>query len=185
MAAPAAFIPLTSINYNPSVTGVSANRVAITSSMGAPLATNVAFITFDFTPQDGGTDFGYSGYAEIILEGNNASSATASTVVMNTAVPSSSAASADAALVFNEIMYHPATNETGLEFVELYNQLAVDLDVSGWRVGGWRYRLYLPERHARRGTKLYCSGAHAGNVDGGHGIVFKCVRAGFFDVCNG
>jgi hypothetical protein len=43
---------------------------------------------------------------------------------------------ADATLVFNEIMYHPATNEPAMEWVELYNQLAVDLDVSGWSIGG-------------------------------------------------
>jgi hypothetical protein len=43
---------------------------------------------------------------------------------------------ADTALVFNEVMYHPATNEPALEWVEFYNQMAVDLDVSGWHVTG-------------------------------------------------
>ena len=48
---------------------------------------------------------------------------------------------ADTALVFNEIMYHPAFHnnamaESNHEWIEFYNQLAVDLDVSGWRVGG-------------------------------------------------
>ncbi|MBE7498858.1 MAG: lamin tail domain-containing protein [Verrucomicrobiales bacterium] len=43
---------------------------------------------------------------------------------------------ADTALVFNEVMYHPATNEPAMEWVEFYNQMAVDLDVSGWRVTG-------------------------------------------------
>lgn len=43
---------------------------------------------------------------------------------------------ADTALVFNEIMYHPATNEPALEWIEFHNQLAVDLDVSGWSVSG-------------------------------------------------
>ena len=33
-------------------------------------------------------------------------------------------------------MYHPATNEPAMEWVEFYNQMAVDLDVSGWRVTG-------------------------------------------------
>ncbi|MCX8157923.1 MAG: lamin tail domain-containing protein [Verrucomicrobiae bacterium] len=42
----------------------------------------------------------------------------------------------DATLVFNEVMYHPLTNEAAMEWVELYNQLAVDLDVSGWRLEG-------------------------------------------------
>src|SRR5688572_16838291 len=43
---------------------------------------------------------------------------------------------ADTTLVFNEIMYHPATDESTMEWLEFHNQLAVDLDVSGWTVGG-------------------------------------------------
>src|SRR6266542_5341767 len=41
-------------------------------------------------------------------------------------------ASADATVVFNEIMYHPATNEAQLEWVELHNLMSVDMDLSGW-----------------------------------------------------
>jgi hypothetical protein len=42
-------------------------------------------------------------------------------------------ARADSTVVFNEIMYHPQqTNEAQLEWVELYNQMAVDIDISGW-----------------------------------------------------
>src|SRR5262249_29114549 len=41
---------------------------------------------------------------------------------------------ADSVVVFNEVMYHPATNEPALEWVELYNQNAVDVDLSGWRL---------------------------------------------------
>jgi hypothetical protein len=41
---------------------------------------------------------------------------------------------ADSVVVFNEIMYHPATNEAALEWVELYNQNSVDVDLSGWRM---------------------------------------------------
>jgi len=40
---------------------------------------------------------------------------------------------ADSLVVFNEVMYHPATNESALEWVELYNQNATDVDMSGWR----------------------------------------------------
>src|SRR6185295_12166200 len=47
-----------------------------------------------------------------------------------------SAALADSAVVFNEIMYHPLTNEPALEWVELQNQHAVDIDLSGWRLDG-------------------------------------------------
>jgi alpha-L-rhamnosidase len=71
VANPSTFIPLTSVSYNPAVTGISANRVAITTSAGAPLATNVAFLKFDFTPQGSNMDYGYSGYAEIIVQGTN------------------------------------------------------------------------------------------------------------------
>src|SRR5213594_1345146 len=44
------------------------------------------------------------------------------------------AAFADAVVVFNEIMYHPATNEPTLEWLELYNQMSVDVDLSAWRL---------------------------------------------------
>ncbi|MCL5097357.1 MAG: lamin tail domain-containing protein, partial [Candidatus Omnitrophica bacterium] len=47
---------------------------------------------------------------------------------------------ADSTVVFNEIMYHPATNEAAMEWVELYNQMAVDMDLSGWSIeGGIQY----------------------------------------------
>jgi hypothetical protein len=45
-------------------------------------------------------------------------------------------ARADSVVVFNEIMYHPATNEAALEWVELHNQMAVDVDLSGWSLTG-------------------------------------------------
>jgi hypothetical protein len=48
----------------------------------------------------------------------------------------SSTALADSVVVFNEIMYHPAANEPALEWVELYNQNAVDIDLAGWRLTG-------------------------------------------------
>jgi len=52
------------------------------------------------------------------------------------AVIFNSIAQADSVLVFNEIMYHPVSvsNETPLEWVELHNQMAVDLDVSDWKL---------------------------------------------------
>ena len=42
----------------------------------------------------------------------------------------------DSTLVFNEIMYHSADDQNGLEWIEFHNQLAVDLDVSRWRLAG-------------------------------------------------
>src|SRR5437764_13083479 len=41
-------------------------------------------------------------------------------------------ARADSTVVFNEIMFHPQTNEAQLEWVELYNQMAVDMGISNW-----------------------------------------------------
>ena len=43
---------------------------------------------------------------------------------------------ADAAVTFNEVMYHPASNETAMEWVELRNLLAVDIDMSDWSIRG-------------------------------------------------
>ncbi len=43
----------------------------------------------------------------------------------------------DSTVVFNEIMYHPVgENENQLEWIELYNQLAVDMDISDWVLSG-------------------------------------------------
>lgn len=42
----------------------------------------------------------------------------------------------DSIAVFNEIHYHPAGNSHSNEFVELYNQLSVDVDLSGWELDG-------------------------------------------------
>src|SRR6266498_2060416 len=47
---------------------------------------------------------------------------------------------ADSVVVFNEIMYHPATNEPVMEWLELRNEMAVDVDLSGWSItGGIQY----------------------------------------------
>ena len=43
---------------------------------------------------------------------------------------------ADTVVVFNEVMYHPSLSESNLEWVELRNQMAVDVDVSGWSLAG-------------------------------------------------
>ncbi len=49
----------------------------------------------------------------------------------------SSAFALDTVVVFNEIQYHPAgANDPSLEFVEIYNQNAVNIDLTGWRISG-------------------------------------------------
>ncbi len=42
---------------------------------------------------------------------------------------------ADSTVVFNEVMYHPLDRELELEWCELHNQMAVDMDISGWSLG--------------------------------------------------
>ena len=47
-------------------------------------------------------------------------------------------APSDSVVVFNELMYHPGSAD-GVgesEWVELYNQMGVDIDMSGWRLSG-------------------------------------------------
>jgi hypothetical protein len=80
LSAPTTFLPLASVAYNPFVPhdGTdSGNRVNIAPPMNqSVLASNVAAVKFDFTPQ-GGQDFGWSGYAEIVLQGTNLASTVA------------------------------------------------------------------------------------------------------------
>ena len=42
---------------------------------------------------------------------------------------------ADSVVVFNEIMYHPRSGD-GVEWIELHNQMGVDIDLSGWSLQG-------------------------------------------------
>ncbi len=43
----------------------------------------------------------------------------------------------DSTVVFSEIMYHALDDAEGqLEWIELHNQLAVDMDISQWRIDG-------------------------------------------------
>jgi len=45
-----------------------------------------------------------------------------------------SGTAADSVVVFNEVQYHPAPG--GQEWIELHNQMAVDIDLSAWRMNG-------------------------------------------------
>ncbi len=47
----------------------------------------------------------------------------------------------DSVVVFNEVMYNPAGADESLEWIELHNQMAVDIDLSAWRLtGGVNYK---------------------------------------------
>ncbi|MCA9197151.1 MAG: lamin tail domain-containing protein [Planctomycetales bacterium] len=41
----------------------------------------------------------------------------------------------DSTVVFSELMYNPVGNQN-LEWIELYNQMAVDMDISNWQIAG-------------------------------------------------
>jgi hypothetical protein len=75
VAAPATFIPITTVYYLPSVPsgGIPANRVAIAMNNGSALASAVASIKFDFSspPSAGSFNNGYQGYSEIIVQGHD------------------------------------------------------------------------------------------------------------------
>src|SRR3989442_108782 len=51
-------------------------------------------------------------------------------------IPVSGAVAADSIVVFNEIHYHPTTNEAANEWIELHNQMAIDVDLSTWAITG-------------------------------------------------
>ena len=42
----------------------------------------------------------------------------------------------DSIVVFNELNYHPEGNNHALEFIELYNQNSVNVDLTGWELTG-------------------------------------------------
>lgn len=49
--------------------------------------------------------------------------------------PNTSTAASSVA-TFNEVMYHPAGDDAGMEWVEVHNQMSLNLDISGWRITG-------------------------------------------------
>ncbi|HEY2952276.1 MAG TPA: lamin tail domain-containing protein, partial [Verrucomicrobiae bacterium] len=46
---------------------------------------------------------------------------------------------ADSVVVFNEIMYNPSAMSEALEWIELHNQMTVDVDLSAWSFSGIDY----------------------------------------------
>ncbi|MEX2187890.1 MAG: lamin tail domain-containing protein [Pirellulales bacterium] len=47
----------------------------------------------------------------------------------------------DSVVVFNEVMYNPAGVDESMEWIELHNQMAVDIDLSAWELtGGVNYK---------------------------------------------
>lgn len=104
--APANFIPLTGVNFTPSIGGgiQSATRVSLSAATGA-LAVNVAVVKFDFTSP--GSENGYCGYQQIVLLGTPATSITAGNLpppaIIQTSRVGTSSSALDSAITNNLI----------------------------------------------------------------------------------
>ncbi|MFP6858829.1 MAG: lamin tail domain-containing protein [Roseibacillus sp.] len=95
-------------------------------------------LTIGTDPNDSDSDDdGWSDGDELVAgtDPNDSGSAPTPPPAMN-ACMSSPATTRDAVIVFNEIHYQPAGDDSTLEFVELYNQLSVDVDMSNWLLEG-------------------------------------------------
>ncbi len=65
----------------------------------------------------------------------------------------------DAVVTINEVMYHPTDVGEQTEWIELHNQMTVDVDVSGWRLsGGVDYT--FPGDHKTNVTTIIPGGGH-------------------------
>ena len=62
----------------------------------------------------------------------------------------------DSTVVLNEVMYHPADNPS-LEYVELFNQMGVDMDISGWHLTEAIEYTFPPRTVIPRGEYLVVS----------------------------
>jgi hypothetical protein len=75
VSAPGTYIPITTVYYLPSVAAntETLNRVGIFNPSGAPLASNVCNLQFNFASPISASGFnnGYQGYAAIIAQGSN------------------------------------------------------------------------------------------------------------------
>lgn len=68
------------------------------------------------------------------------------------------AARADSTVVFSEVMYHPAEDGTP-EWIELHNQMAVTMDLSGWSVQGGIDYTFPPGTILKGGAYLVLAAA--------------------------
>lgn len=91
------------------------------------------------------------------------------------------AAAFDSVVVFNEIHYHPdEPGDPNLEFVEIYNQYSVDVDLSGWRItGGIEYT--FPRRSIIGGGSYLVVAADPAAVRALGGLNVKGPYTGMLD----
>jgi hypothetical protein len=69
---------------------------------------------------------------------------------------------ADSTVVFNEIHYHPATEEADSEWLELHNQMSVSMDLSGWQLAGGVQFAFPPGTVISGGGRLVIAAHPAG-----------------------
>jgi len=80
-----------------------------------------------------------------------------------------STTSADCVVTFNEVMYHPAGEGARFEWIELHNQMSVDVDLSGWTLdGGIAYR--FPQDAVIRGGSVVVIAADPAAVEAAAGL---------------
>ena len=51
-------------------------------------------------------------------------------------IPVGAAPPVDAVVVFNEVSYHPTDPTGSMEWVELHNQMGINIDLSDWELTG-------------------------------------------------
>ena len=75
----------------------------------------------------------------------------------------------EAVVTFNELHYHPTATQTSGEWIELRNQHAVDVDLSGWRLDGG-VDFVFPNGTVIRGGRYLVIAANPGAFSAATGV---------------
>src|SRR4051794_23211246 len=75
----------------------------------------------------------------------------------------------DSTVVFSELMYHPAGDVKELEWIELHNQLAVDVDLSNWSLRD-AINYTFPQGTVLRGGKYIVIAASPASLQAASGV---------------
>ena len=82
---------------------------------------------------------GFSGLDSFTYQATDSidlSAITTVTIIADGGAAQTSDPSGDSVVTFNEIMYNPVGVEADEEWIELHNQMGIDMDISGWRLAG-------------------------------------------------
>jgi len=140
-------------------TAISSSVIYMSATPGTDLSNPVEYYFDEVSGNPGGTDSGWTTISEYSDSELDPETQYAYTVTMRDSLGNTGTASAqastttksasigpiseifdvkdsyegsDSVVVFNEIMYHPTTAEEDLEWIELYNQMKIDIDLSRW-----------------------------------------------------